>query len=74
MVREMARNTERLRNMAGDPSFQQDEELRRQMEQLRERFHTMAEATEKGVRDMEKLQDQLRDRIRDRDPMAEDGQ
>lgn len=71
MIRNMARNTERLRTMAGDPAVQEDPELRRQMEQLRQRFMKMTEETEKGLEDMEKLQDQLRDRIRDQDRMAD---
>ena len=66
------RQQQHVQRIAGEPGVQQDEELRRQMERLRERFQNMSEETEQSLQDMERLRDQLRDRLREGERMAED--
>ena len=59
MLRHMNRNGERLRMMMGDPAFQGDQQMQRQMEQLQNRWREMLQNADESVQIMERLQDRL---------------
>lgn len=66
-AREMERAMEQLRNMIGEPGFNMDQTMQRDMQQLREHWDGMAGNFEEGLRVMDRIRDQIQDRIHQTD-------
>jgi len=56
-----------LRNMIGEPGFNMDQAMQRDMQQLREHWDEMAGNFEEGLRVMDRIRDQIQDRIHQTD-------
>lgn len=58
-ARHMEQNASRLRTMTQNQLFQDDAQLRREAERLRERYRNMAHEMEEGVQALERMQKRL---------------
>lgn len=56
---QLRQNMQRTREMAGDPAFQHDPELQREMERLREHWQAMATGMEDGYQALERLRQRI---------------